>query len=154
MGRADHEDRYSIDFKEKAVKNSDIILTGFLTGMPLQELYSHAGLFVLPSYYEGLPIVLLEALSYGLSCIASDIPANRSVGLLSDDRFFKPGDVSSLAKKIEEFFNKPLTEEEKRKQINNIAEKYNWEKIAERTLKVYKNLVSNLEKRQIIFEKQ
>lgn len=136
VGRADHEDRYSIELKEKAVKNSNIILTGFLTGEPFRELYSHAGLFVLPSYYEGLPIVLLEAMSYGLSCIASDIPANRNVEL-SENRFFKTGDNKALALKIKEFIDKHLTEDEIRRQINMIAKKYNWEKIAEKTLDVY-----------------
>jgi len=139
VGRADHEDRYSLDLKKKASKNGNIILTGFLTGEPLRELYSQAGLFVLPSYYEGLPIVLLEAMSYGLSCIASDIPANRNVRL-SKDRFFKPGDVEGLAEKIRQFVDKPLSEEERRRQLSMIAEKYNWERIAGRTLEVYKRL--------------
>jgi glycosyltransferase involved in cell wall biosynthesis len=136
VGKADHEDKYSRSLKEKATKNKNIILTGFLTGKPLQELYSHAGLFVLPSYYEGLPIVLLEAMSYGLSCIASDIPANRNAGL-DDDRFFKPGDINDLASKIKEFINKPFEEEERQRQIYMITEQYDWGKIAEETLKVY-----------------
>lgn len=137
VGNADHENRYSRDLKEKAGKNSNIILTGFLTGIALQELYSHAGLFVIPSYYEGLPIVLLEAMSYGLSCIASDIPANKNVEL-SNDRFFKAGDVNALAAKIRELIDKPLTKEETGKMRDIIAEKYNWTKIADETLKVYK----------------
>ena len=91
---------------------------------------------MLPSYYEGLPIVLLEAMSYGLSCIASDIPSNRNIEL-SEDRFFNAGDFKALTTKIKEFVNKPLTEEEKRRQINMIAERYDWEKIAEKTLDVY-----------------
>jgi glycosyltransferase involved in cell wall biosynthesis len=99
VGKADHEDRYSRSLKKKADNTKNIILTGYLTGKPLQELYSHDGLFVLPSYYEGLPIVLLEAMSYGLSCIASDIPANKNVGL-DNDRFFKAGDVNAIAAKI------------------------------------------------------
>lgn len=139
VGRADHEDRYSQDLKEKAGKNSNIILTGFLTGRPLQELYSHAGLFVIPSYYEGLPIVLLEAMSYGLSCIASDIPANRNVEI-SEESFFKAGDIGSLTSKIREFIDRPLTKEERGKMIGIIAEKYNWTKIADETLKVYKQV--------------
>jgi glycosyltransferase involved in cell wall biosynthesis len=137
VGRADHEDEYSLKLEEKANKDSNVILTGFLTGMPLQELYSHAGLFVLPSYYEGLPIVLLEAMSYGLSCIASDIPANRNVEL-PDDRFFKAGDVHALAGKISKFAEKPLSEEEKAIQINLMKERYDWHKIAKKTLEVYK----------------
>lgn len=136
VGKADHEDRYSLDLKERAGKNNNIVLTGFLTGVPLQEVYSHAGLFVLPSYYEGLPIVLLEAMSYGLSCIASDIPANKNVGLL-EDRFFKAGDVKALAIKIKEFVDKSLIAEEKRRQINMVAERYDWERIAEKTMEVY-----------------
>ena len=139
VGSADHEDKYSTDLKEKAGKNSNIVLTGFLTGQPLQELYSYAGLFVLPSYYEGLPIVLLEAMSYGLSCITSDIPANRNVEL-SEDRFFKAGDIKLLAEKIKEFIKKPWEEEDRRKQVSLISEKYNWRKIADKTLKVYKRI--------------
>ena len=140
VGRADHEDRYSLDLKEKAGKNRNIVLTGFLTGEPLQELYSHAGLFVLPSYYEGLPIVLLEAMSYGLLCLASDIPANREVVGLSEERFFKAGDVQALAGKIGEFIDRPLTEEERKRQMDMMAEWYNWERIAERTLEVYRRV--------------
>lgn len=139
-GRADHKDRYSLNLEEKAGKNSNIILTGVLAGQPLCELYSHAGLFVLPSHYEGLPIVLLEAMGYGLSCIASDIPANRSIEI-SEDRFFKAEDVKELAKKIKEFINRPLEEEERRRQISIIAEKYNWGDIAVETLKIYKQVV-------------
>lgn len=139
VGDADHPDRYSLSLKEKASKNGNAVLTGFLNGEPLKELYSHAGLFVLPSYYEGLPIVLLEAMSYGLSCIASDIPANRDMGL-SKDRFFQAGDIQALATKIKEFIDRPLTDEEKREQIGMVAEKYDWKKIADRTLEVYKQV--------------
>ncbi len=140
VGDADHEDKYSSRLKAKAAGNSDIVLTGFLAGKPLHELYSYAGLFVLPSYYEGLPIVLLEAMSYGLSCIASDIPANKNVEL-SQDRFFKVGDLQSLELKIIEFIDKSWTDSDKEKQLNLIREKYNWTKIAENTMRVYKEVI-------------
>ena len=142
VGDADHEDNYSLSLKEKAAKNKNIILTGFLTGEALQELYSHAGLFVLPSYYEGLPIVLLEAMSYGLSCIASNIPANRDVGLLKEDRFFEAGDINGLVKMIEKFVHESLTDDARRIQLREVAEKYNWDKIAEKTFEVYKEILN------------
>ena len=72
---------YEKALKERASTNPDIVLTGFLRGNELKALYQYAGLFVLPSSHEGLPISLLEALSFGLPCLASGIPANRSVGL-------------------------------------------------------------------------
>jgi glycosyltransferase involved in cell wall biosynthesis len=136
-GDADHEDGYSRQLKEKAKETPNVVLTGFITGKPLQELYSHAGLFVLPSYYEGLPIVLLEAMSYGLSCIVSDIPANREVEL-SNDRYFKPGDISAIAQKLEMFINRPLSLDELSKQIKLVSERYDWDHIAEKTLEVYR----------------
>lgn len=88
---------------------------------------------------KGLPIAFLEAMSYGLSCIASDISANREISL-AKVRFFKAGDVGALAEKIKEFIGKPFSEEEKKKQIGLIADKYDWEKIADRTLEVYRTI--------------
>ena len=137
VGRADHEDDYSKRLIVRARENKNVILPGYLDHLSLEGLYSHAGLFVLPSYYEGLPIVLLEAMSYGLSCIVSDIPANREVGL-QEDRFFKPGDIQQLAEKIIEFISKPLSIEEKSRQVSLISEKYDWGRIAQQTLEVYK----------------
>lgn len=139
-GDADHEDKYSRELKRKAGRNRNVILTGFLSGQPLGVLYSNAGLFVLPSSYEGLPIALLEAMSYGLSCIASDIPANREVEL-SANRFFKPRDIEALALKIKEFIEVGcLNEEEKQEQLRIINEKYDWVKIADKTLRVYNKI--------------
>ena len=140
-GDADHEDDYSRSLKARVKENKNIIMPGFLKGQPLNELFSHAGLFVLPSYHEGLPIVLLEAMSYGLSCLASDIPANRNVEL-EGDRFFKVGDINLFALKIKYFIGKSWETGERDAQQNIIANKYSWSKIADKTFEVYKRVVS------------
>jgi len=139
-GQADHEDKYSLKLAKLAEKNDNILLPGFIPGEKLHELYSHAGLFVLPSYYEGLSISLLEAMSYGLPCIASDIRGNRNVEL-SDDRFFEAGNFKELAMKIEKLVHEGSNVDQKTKQIDIIAEKYDWENIAGRTLAVYQKVL-------------
>lgn len=139
VGCADHEDHYSQSLKHQGGTTPNVILTGFLQGAPLAELYSHAGLFVLPSSYEGLPLVLLEAMSYGLSCLVSDIPANAGVGL-SAERYFRPGDIHTLAEKMRAYLAKPLSAEEKRHQTERLLELNSWETIAEGTLEVYQSV--------------
>jgi glycosyltransferase involved in cell wall biosynthesis len=139
VGDSDHEDKYSRELKNSTAGFADIILTGQLAAKPLQELYSNAGLFVLPSYYEGLPIALLEAMSYGLRCLASDIPANRCVNL-RDENYFKAGDIACMSDKIKQFIDKPLSEDEKKEQINILRRDYDWTKIAKKTLEIYKEL--------------
>ncbi len=67
-------------------------------------------------------------------------PANRNVGLC-EDRFFEAGNANALAQKIKEFIDKPLNEEERGRQKNIIAEKYDWEKIAFRTKRVYEEVL-------------
>ena len=135
VGDADHHDEYSQNLRKLAAENKNVILTGRLTGKPLQVLYSNAQLFVLPSYHEGLPIVLLEAMSYGLNCIVSDIPANRAVEL-EGNRYFIAGDIVKLYEIIQYFKDNPLTAEQKQSQLDLIKTKYNWDTIATETVKV------------------
>ena len=136
-GDADHQSSYSRALKSQAQKTKGVVLTGFITGEPLEQLYSHAGLFVLPSYFEGLSIVLLEALSYGLSVLASDIPANRQVPL-DQDRYFPPGNQSILASKLDHWINRgPLTDVQRADQLEMVRQKYNWDNVAQQVLEIY-----------------
>ena len=75
--KGDHPGHYVRDLETLAAATPEVVTTGFQSGTALAELYAHAGLFVLPSSHEGLPMVLLEATVAGLPVLASDIPANR-----------------------------------------------------------------------------
>jgi glycosyltransferase involved in cell wall biosynthesis len=136
VGGADHEDEYSRELKGKSSQMPNVVLTGFQNGPALKELYSHAGHFILPSYHEGLPIVLLEALSFGASCLVSDIPANREVAL-EDVRYFKPGDIQAISAKLSEFMQHSESLCQRQERVRLIEQKYNWEMIAQNTLNVY-----------------
>jgi glycosyltransferase involved in cell wall biosynthesis len=95
VGDADHETEYSLKLKQ-AANQAGVILTGFISGEKLNQIYSNARIFVLPSYHEGLPIALLEAMSYGLAIIASDIPANKEVEL-DNISYFKVKDSGNYS---------------------------------------------------------
>lgn len=137
-GGADHETEYSRNLIKKA-EAAEVTLTGFISGRPLAELYSNAGLFVLPSYYEGLPIALLEAMSYNLPVLVSDIEANKEVPIPSF-RFFKASDANELAAKIEELFKAGISEEEKLNQKLTLVRDYDWDVISKQTKTVYENM--------------
>jgi len=104
----------------------------------LKQIYSHAGLFVLPSYHEDLPIALLEAMSYGLPVLVSDIPANREIGV-PDARYFRCGGVEELRSKINRLSKAGLSAEEKQIMQQKLKENFNWDQIADQTIAVYQN---------------
>jgi glycosyltransferase involved in cell wall biosynthesis len=137
VGDADHEDEFSRSLEQRASHMRGVVLTGRQGGSALETLYSQAALFVLPSYHEGLPIVLLEALSYGRSCLASDIPANREVPL-AQDRYFTPGHITGMASKIKQFLKKADTIEDRQLRIQAVRTNYDWGRIARMTLSVYR----------------
>lgn len=106
----------------------------------MNEIYSHAGLFVLPSYYEGLPIALLEALSYALPVLLSGIVPNKEIGL-DENRCFPVGNKEALAEKMNHWLkNESLSNEERTKQIEMVKQRYSWHDIAEQVLQVYKSV--------------
>jgi len=135
-GDADHEDEYSKLLKKKAL-NNNVTLTGYIGGEGLNQVYSHAALFVLPSYHEGLPIALLEALSYGLNVLVSDIPANMEVGL-EKRHYFKCGDIKQLANSLNMILNEGVGASYNNKICKMLEDKYEWGKIAQQTIEVYK----------------
>ncbi len=128
-GDTDFEDDYSRSLKEQA-REAGVILTGFVKGRKLHSLLSHARCFVLPSSHEGLPIALLEAMSYRLPVIVSNIPANLEVGL-KYHCYFKTGDVKGLSDKLQQTVDEPYRRE--RYDMSS----YDWDVIARQVMKVY-----------------
>ncbi len=140
VGGADHETEYSAHVKALAAKTPSVVMTGFQTGAALAELYSNAALFVLPSSHEGMPIALLEALSYGLPVLASDIPANRELKLAPAD-YFPMGDVDALAAALGRKLSSPFDEDGTDELTVQIQTDYSWKKISERTAAVYRSVI-------------
>lgn len=128
-GDSDFDDDYSKSLKKMAAEKG-VILTGFVKGKKLHSLLNHTRCYVLPSSHEGLPIAMLEAMSYGAKIIVSDIPANKEVGL-PDKNYFHCGDVLQLTAKLQENIDEPY----ERKTYN--MEKYNWDHIAEQVAAIY-----------------
>lgn len=129
-GDTDFEDSYSRGLKEMAHKNG-VVLTGFIKGKKLHSLLTNCACYCLPSSHEGLPIALLEAMSYGVKVLASDIPANLEVHLPSDD-YFPCGDVASLARKLDEVISSPI------QHFDYDMAKFDWNKIADQVANVYR----------------
>jgi glycosyltransferase involved in cell wall biosynthesis len=122
--------------------NNRIIFGGLVEKEVLEELFSNACLYVLPSEVEGLPHSVLQALSYGLTCLVSDIPENREAAS-SFAVTFKSKDVADLKEKLElllqtENLAKSQTEERKK----YIEENFNWDKTAEVLEEVYQRICS------------
>ena len=139
-GDADHETKYSRELKKKAATDSRIILTGYITGKYLNQVFSHAKQFVLPSYHEGLPIALLEAMSYNIPPLVSDIPAHQEVEL-PEYCYFRCGDVAHLQCRLEQSLNSNTSNQKSVDYRSIVAQKYNWDKITQQTIAVYEKVL-------------
>lgn len=142
-GGSSHTDSYLEEMQAACAGNADIIMTGFVQGQELEELFSNCYLYILPSDVEGMPISLLEAMSYGAQCLVSDIPENTAV-TASFAEVFPKGDVNRLADKLTELTKEKYVFPYTPAQIAEyITGKYRWDDIVERTLDLYKGKTQN-----------
>lgn len=124
--------------EELAMGEDRIIFTGFIQGKILDELYSNAYLYVLPSDLEGMPLSLLEAMSYGNCCLVSDIEECTSV-VEEKAMVFKKGDIGDLKEKLKMACeNNNLVQSYKERAADYICKKYSWDRTVEKTEELYK----------------
>ncbi|MCB9495472.1 MAG: glycosyltransferase family 4 protein [Fibrobacteria bacterium] len=133
-GGEDHPSDYGVRVKLLA-KEKGACLPGILSGDTLHAMYAHARAFILPSYHEGLPISLLEAMSWGLPAGASSIPANLEVGL-ETGCYCTPGDRGSIAQVLRHLYNGP-----DRTDHSSLMTTYDWDAIARSTADLYRRVL-------------
>ena len=122
----------------KAAAGENVIFTGFQQGRVLEELYSNAYIYCLPSDLEGMPLSLLEAMSYGNCCLVSDIDECAEV-VEDKAAVFKHSDVDELRKTLQDLLDHPETVEQyKAAAVDFICQKYNWDDAVEKTLEIYR----------------
>jgi glycosyltransferase involved in cell wall biosynthesis len=143
VGDGSYTDSYVAQLKSLAEGNSNIIFTGFQSGIALQELMSHAFLYVHPSTNEGLPITVLEAMSYGLPTLLSDIPEH--LELCQDKRFlFRSEQVEHLKEQMNLLLHEPTLRQESSIQNKAVIEStYSWDHVTAAILKVYAEVRTN-----------
>jgi glycosyltransferase involved in cell wall biosynthesis len=136
-GGSGDTDAFVEELKHETCGNENIIFTGFVQGRILEELYSNAYCYVLPSDLEGMPLSLLEAMSYGNCCLTSDI--DECAEVLEDKGVtFKKGNVMDLRGKLEWLCeNEAEVAKYKAEAAEFICGKYNWDEVVRQTLCVY-----------------
>lgn len=137
-GGTSDTDTYVQELKALAEADHRILLTGFVQGKILEELYSNAYLYVLPSDVEGMPLSLLEAMSYGNCCVTSDIAECAEV-IETHGVTFRKGDTVDLTDTLQRLCDDAnLTGKYKEEAAEYICRKYSWDAVTAQTLSLYR----------------
>lgn len=136
------DSEYCRTVQQQAQYDPNIIMTDYLVGDLLKELYSNCGLFVLPSHTEGLSLSLLEALSIGARCLVSDIPENTVVTDIYGAAF-KPEDTDDLARALERECTQEYPDAMRQQQIQYIHTNFEYDVMLDRYEEVYHHVVGD-----------
>ena len=145
VGNSSFSDGYVDSLKAGASDN--VVFTGYLYGRRLATVFRNAGLFVLPSDLEGLPIVLLESLAYGTPVLASDIaPCIEVLG--GQGEYFHAGDVADLENALGRLLPQlgELKTQASSLQARTLTA-YDWDSVTETTESLYDELLSQPRRR-------
>ena len=137
-GGSSDTDSFMEELKDLAKGDDRILFTGFVQGTMLDELYSNAYIYTLPSDLEGMPLSLLEAMSYGNCCLVSDI--SECAEVVEDKALiFKKSDVEDLRERLQDACDHPeMVMKMKNQAADFICAKYNWDEVVKETMKLYR----------------
>jgi len=144
VGDGFYSDRYVKKLHDMAAGNPDIVFTGFQSGVALSELYSHAFMKIHPSDNEGLPLTVLEAMSYGLPVLASDIAGHRD--LISHPEYtFEAGSAQALKVKLVMLLGRDPAElvAEGDRNRQKVRDQFGWDEVVDKTIALYLNEVTS-----------
>lgn len=144
-GGSSDTEAFMNELKKMCDGDDRIIFTGFIQGPVLDELFSNSYIYVLPSDLEGMPLSLLEAMSYGNCCVVSDIEECEAVITdncnLKKAAVFRKGDVNALRETLQSLCNnEELVEQYRSTAADYICSKYDWDKVMEKTVQLYKSI--------------
>ena len=147
-GGSAYTDTYVDRLHELAAPDPRVIFTDYVYGNLLAELFTNAAAFVLPSRLEGLPLTLLEAASYGLPVVASDIPPHLEV--LEQEgpgqRLFPTGDVLELAAALDRVLADPAGERAGAARLRQrVLGSYRWDDVTSATEQLYLRVLGRRE---------
>lgn len=150
-GGSSFTDEYVTSLERLAADDDRVLLTGYVHGQTLDELYANAALFVLPSDVEGMPLTLLEAAAHGAPILASDIPPHLEV--LGADapgrRLFRQGDHGDLTLRLESALADPGTELLGGAQLRSrIHRDFNWDDAAGELVDLYRRVLGGASTRR------
>ena len=137
-GGSSDTDEFLRELKKLAKDDKRIIFTGFVQGQLLEELYSNAYVYALPSDLEGMPLSLLEAMSYGHCCVVTEIAECAEV---VEDKavVFSKSNVKQLKEKLQDLCDHPeKVQSYKNSASDFICRKYNWDDAVNRTVALYR----------------
>jgi L-malate glycosyltransferase len=134
------------DYLEKLVRNlklqETVTFTGYVSKDRLIKLYQSSTLYVLPSYYEGLPTTLLEAMSCGLPAIATDVDGSSEVIINNQNGILvSPKSPEELSRQI----IKLLENRDQRERLalaarDHIIKNFDWNRVADNIEKIYHSM--------------
>jgi glycosyltransferase involved in cell wall biosynthesis len=124
---------------EKLEVKDYVNFVGFVPDEKLVTLYQQAEAFVFPSLIEGFGLPGLEAMACGLPVLASDIPVFREI-YKDAVIYFDPFCSDDLAEKIKKILKNKKLKEELKLKAKKLISFYSWEKMARKTIKIYRNL--------------
>ncbi len=142
-GKGREEKSFLQKIKENSLKNVEF--KGWVSGQEKTKILKESEIFFLPSYQEGIPMALLEAMSYGLPIISTRVGGIPEVVREGENGYLlQPGDINGFVKRIRSLLGDQERKESFGKRSRSLAERFEKELISKEHLKLYESLLGRV----------